>query len=880
MAQAEQLTVEYLTEPLGIDAPAPRFYWRLSPPDRRGVRQSAYRIVVSCGDQSLWDSGKVPSDQTTHVPYGGASLAPRTRYRWSVTVWDEQDSCGEERSSWFETGLMNEPLAGEWIGAAHVPATGGLPGVPLLRRGFVLTKPVCRARIYATALGVYELHLNGSRVGNACFTPGWTVYEKRLQYQCFDVTHLLHEGENVVGALLGTGWYSGEITGFFHGGAGATDRKTALRLMMVIEHPDAGASIITTNGEWRSTPSPLLYSDIYMGESYDARKEIDGWCTAATSDSRWSPVEVMAPQHGTLVAQHNPMVCRHEQLTPASVRELTPGVWIVDFGQNIVGWVRLHVHAALPGSTVRIRHGERLNPDGSLYTANLRRARATAEYVCRGGAQEVWEPRFTFFGFQYIELTGYTGTPTRADLQGVVVHSAMEPSGDFTCSDRLVTKLYRNIVWGQRGNYLEAPTDCPQRDERLGWTGDAQVFCRTATYNFDIAPFFTKWLRDLGDSQYPDGRYPHVAPDIIRDGGAGASAWGDAAIICPWVMYSVYGDQQILREHYPAMQRWMSFQEHDGEGFIRNNAHFGDWLAIDAPTSGKLIATAFFAHTADLMGRIAAVLEKEEERRHYRELFEHICSAFRREFITPAGRLVSETQTACLLALHFGLLEPDQHEVVLRNLIEDIRGRDMKLSCGFVGSPYLNLVLSANNRHDIAYHLLHQTQWPSWLYAVTQGATTIWERWNGWTTEHGFADPGMNSFNHYAYGAIGEWLFRTVAGIDTLPGEGYKRMIIAPVPGGKLWYLRAQYRCLHGLIQVRWGIEHEQRLVLTITVPPNTTARIRVPSPRPAEVQEGGGPIEQAEGISDISREERALWCEAQPGEYSFSAPWEPYSPV
>jgi len=517
----------------------------------------------------------------------------------------------------------------------------------------------------------------------------------------------------------------------------------------------------------------------------------------------------------------------------------------------MVGRVRLKVRAKA-GTTFRLRHAEVLDKSGNLYVENLRSARATDYFTTGHDGVSIWEPRFTFHGFRYVEVACHEKfTPEPDAVTGVVLHSDIAPTGEFECSEPLLNQLQSNIQWGQRGNYLEVPTDCPQRDERLGWTGDAQVFIRTGAFNFDVAGFFTKWQQDFDDAQYDNGDVPVVIPrlNIV---GRGSPAWSDALLICPWTIYQCYGDRELLERHYESLRRYVEFLGQEAKGLIRSHPDvdswggFGDWLAQDGGNnwSGRtpkdLIGTAFFAHSARLLSRIAALIGRADDAARYERLFDRIRRAFQKRFVTKEGFVAGATQTGYVLALHFDLMPPELRPAALRELIRDIESRGNRLSTGFVGTSYLPYVLSDNGRHDVACRLLMQKNWPSWLYAVTQGATTIWERWDGWTHDKGFQDAGMNSFNHYAYGAIGEWLYARLAGIELDPAApGYKRIILRPMPGGGLTYARARLRSMHGLIESAWRIRNG-RFRLEATIPPNTTATVHLPGRRrPVRVSAG-----------------------------------------
>jgi alpha-L-rhamnosidase len=884
------LTCEYRTNPLGIDVLQPRLSWQLES-DRRGTRQAAYRILVAASesalssDSMLWDSGKVTSNQSIHVPYGGPGLVSGQRAYWKVLVWDEAGREAESTGAWWEMGLLKRAdWQGEWIGA---PFSGGprtTSPAPYLRKEFGVTKQIVSARLYATALGLYECYLNGLRVGDALLTPGWTDYNKRIQYQVYDVTDLIRSGTNACGAILGDGWSVGHIA--WVGRQRYTDRPQLLA-QIVLTYSDASKEIIATDNSWKVTQGPILESDMLMGESYDARRELTDWYNPGYDDVSWWPAEVFADHGAALVATNGPSVKRQEELRPVNISEIPDFVnrrWILDLGQNMVGWVRLRV-CGEKGTTVSIRYAEVLNADGTLYTANLRTARNTDYYTLKGGGEEVWEPHFLFHGFRYVELLGFPGIPTEKTVTGIVIHSDIPSSGTFECSDPLINQLQHNIVWGQKGNFVDVPTDCPQRDERLGWTGDAQVFVRTAAFNMNVASFFTKWTRDLEDAQFPDGAYPAVAPNpsawSIGDGGP---AWADAGVICPWTIYQCYGDTRLLEARYASMQRFIEFLSQTSQNGLRCYAEytgwhgFGDWLALDGSdgreggTSKELIGTAFFAYSSHLLAKIAHILGKDEDAKRYDNLSKQAREAFVKRFVLPDGTLKGGTQTSYVLALHFDLLPVELRSIAAAELVRNIGQRDNHLSTGFVGTPYLNRVLSDMGHLDIAYALLKQTTWPSWLYSVTQGATTIWERWDGWTHDKGFQDQTMNSFNHYAYGAVGAWMYAVIGGIDLDPEQpGYKHIIMRPRPGGGLTYAKTGLHSMYGLIRSEWTLENNN-FEWRITVPANTTATVYVPALNAAHIIENGNSVENAQGITFLRTENGFAVFDIKAGSYSFSS--------
>ena len=841
------LRSEQRSNPLGIDTARPRLSWRLLS-ERRAMRQAAYRITaasrptdLAAGDPLLWDSGRVASDQSWLVEYGGPALRSAQRVYWQVQVWDDTGATATSEPAWWELGLLAPAdWQAEWVGAPFVGGPRTTSPAPFLRTSFTIEQPVARARLFISALGLVEPWLNGARIGEDLFAPGWTDYAKRVQYHTYDLTKRLRLGENVLGAILGDGWYCGYLA--WRGRQQYGDRPKLLA-QLLIELADGSTQLIVSGPGWQAAAGPILESDFLMGESYDARRELGNWAEPGYNASSWFDA-LLLPQNGlALSALIGPPVRRHEELRPIGLRaiadEHAPS-WVFDMGQNMVGWVRLRVSGPA-GATVTLRYAEALNADGSLHSANLRSARSNDHYTLRGG-EELWEPHFTCHGFRFVELLGFPGVPDEETITGVVIHSAIEPIGTFSCSEPLVNQLQHNIVWGQKGNFVDVPTDCPQRDERLGWTGDAQVFVSTAAFNYDVHSFFARWLRDLEDAQGADGRVPAVVPTIAGLHDDGGPAWADAAVICPWEIYLSTGDQRLLEDRYQSMVRYIDYLSATSSEGLRcyagyeGYAGYGDWLALDGGagvrgrTSHELIGTAFYAYSTRLLGQIAAVLGRTADATRYEALFTQVRQAFQARFVTAGGLVAGETQTGYVLALHFDLLPAELRAAAAAELARLIEKNGKRLATGFVGTPYLAFVLSAAGRLDLAYELLMQRRWPSWLYSVTQGATTIWERWDGWTEERGFQTAGMNSFNHYAYGAIGAWLYSVVAGIAPDPQRpGYKHVLLRPQPGGGLTHARASLTTPYGQLVSDWRSEGGQ-FHWSIVVPPNSTATAYLPN--------------------------------------------------
>jgi alpha-L-rhamnosidase len=717
-----------------------------------------------------------------------------------------------------------------------------LTPAPYLRRSFTIGQPATSARLYVTALGLYEARLNGQRVGDAALTPGWTDYSKRVPYQTYDVTGLLREGENVLGALLADGWYSGFV-GFNAKRAGAHYGDTPeLLAQLAVRFADGTDQWIVTDGQWHGQFAAIRHADLLMGESHDLTLEPHGWDAPGFDAAGWDEARSRLRDDRPLVADPGPPVRVTGQVAPISIGRDPAGRHIADFGQNLPGWLKLSIDGP-PGTRIRIRHGEDLAPDGSLYTDNLRTARQTDEVIVPGGPH-TFEPRFTIHGFRYAEISGYPGEPGPADVAARVAHSDIPATGSFESSEPWLNRLFANIDWGQRGNFISVPTDCPQRDERLGWLGDAQIFARTAAYHRDVAAFFAKWLDDVADAQLPSGAFSDIAPNLHM-ANAGAPAWGDAGVIIPWTLYLMYGDRGILRRHLAAMTGWMDFLERGNAAYLRTRElgrSYNDWLSPgEDHTPPPLLATAYWAYDAALMAEITEALGRPAEAAGYRALWSKIRSAFTDAFVSPDGQIASGTQTAYALGLHMQLVPDDLRDAAAGHLVAAIASQGWRLTTGFVGVGYLLPVLSTCGHTSAAYRLLEQDALPSWRYMVDQGATTIWERWDGWSKERGFQSPLMNSLNHYALGAVGEWLYRFVLGIEPAPdGAGFSRLNLRPHPGGSLTWARGSYQSVRGSIASDWRLDGRS-FTLQIALPPNVTASVRVPSSDAGAVRDGAG---------------------------------------
>lgn len=884
MISVQKLRVEYKKNPLGLDVRQPGICWQLKA-DERDVMQLAYQIQVSTGEDfgnMLWDSGRVESAQSLHVELKELQLKSGQRYYYRVKIWDQQNRPTDwSETAWWEMGLLSPgEWKAEWITAPLACLDIEAEQNPLLRREFQIRKPLARARMYVTSLGLYEMELNGVRVGSDHLTPGWTSYSRRLQYQTYDITQQLEAGNNAVGAWLGNGWYKGNLA--WDNKKHIYGSRTALLMQIQLTYADGEEELIGTDQQWKAAPGPLLMSEIYHGETYDARLELTGFSFSDYDDTAWTPAEILPHTKDILLAQENVPVRAIEELKPLALLRTPAGETVLDMGQNMVGWMRFSVEGQA-GQEFQLRHFEVLDQKGNVYTDNLRAARQTVRYIAKGAGRESFQPRFTFQGFRYVQLIGFPENLKLEDFTGIVLHSDMEPTGSFSCSNHLLNQLQHNILWGQKGNFVDVPTDCPQRDERLGWTGDAQMFIRTSAYLMNVAPIFSKWLKDLSADQLEHGGVPFVIPHVLDENSHSSAAWGDAAVICPWTIYQCYGDKRILEQQYSSMQGWVEYIRRQGtDEFLWNTGfHFGDWLGLDAKqgsyigaTERDYIATAFYAYSAQLMKQTAEVLGRTGDVQYYSQLHERVKGAFNREFITPAGRISSATQTACVLALMFGLVEGTAKERTAAKLIELLEESEYHLTTGFVGTPYLNLVLAEAGHYDAAYRLLLQTDYPSWLYQVTQGATTIWEHWDGIKEDGSFWSKDMNSFNHYAYGAIGDFLYRCVAGIEQeAEHPGYKKFLIQPHPGGGLTLAAAGLESMYGQIRSEWTLS-SGRMELTAAVPPNSSATLYLPDALLAEVLESGQELQLAWGIHSAEQAGQAVKVMLGSGEYRFAYPF------
>lgn len=881
--KVDQLKTENLTNPIGLDVVQPYFSWQLVS-DQRNTMQSAYEIRVATDAAALskgegsWKSGKISSDQSIQVPYKGAALASNQKYYWQVRVWDHNGKASAWSAvAFWQMGLLQAAdWKAQWIEPGYKEHNEF--AAPLMRKEFSNGKKIKAATAYITAHGLYEAQINGKRVGDAYLTPGWTSYNKRLQYQAYDVTDLLKNGANAIAVTLGDGWYRGNFS--FDHKRNTYGKDIALLFQLELVYTDGTTASIVSDASWKSATGAIRANGIYQGELIDAREEKNGWTVAGYDDQRWTAVKTADFSKDILVATYNEPIKKHETFPSLKVITTPKGEKVIDFGQNLVGWVQLKANGKA-GDKITISHAEVLDKNGNFYTENLRGAKAQAVYILKGNGEEVFEPHFTFFGFRYIKVEGVTGDLQPGNFTAVALYSDMEKTGSFTSSDTLINQLQHNIEWGLRGNFLDVPTDCPQRDERMGWTGDAQAFFHTASFLRGAKNFYTKWMKDVALDQLKSGSVPYVIPNVLGDNAAGSTGWADVSTIIPWEMYTVYGDKRILENQYASMKAWVDYMQSQSSGNLWNKGfHFGDWLfytmADDndgnaAITNKYLIAQCFYAHSTQLLINAAKELGKNDDVTAYTALLQKIKTAFLKEYTTPNGATMSNTQTSYVLALQFDLFPEELRQQAADRLVANIKQYGNHLTTGFLGTPYLCHVLSRYGYSDVAYTLLLQKTYPSWLYPVTKGATTIWERWDGIRTNGDFQAITMNSFNHYAYGAIGDWMYRVMVGLDIDgDGIGYKKIRIRPHVGGTFTHASASYKTQYGTLSSGWKIENG-KLVVNAEVPANTTATIYIPVQGTNEVLENGQPLTAVKELQVVGKEKEYVVVKVGSGKYAFS---------
>jgi alpha-L-rhamnosidase len=850
------LKTNHIVNPLGFAIEKPTFSWIVE--DTYDTKQTAAQILISYDDafqQILFDSGRVEGNGIDSLAYRPPiSLKPRTRYFWKVRVWGESEST-ESDTAWFETAKMDEAWQATWI----TPDWEDNKIHPILYEHFDVPSQVATARAYICGLGLYHFELNGQKVGDEYLTPYCNAYDQWIQYQTFDITDQITVGSNLIAVMLGNGWYKGRY-GANGGKVDFYGDRFALICEIHIMLENGEELIVSSDPSWKAQPSPIMDSDIFDGETYDAR--IDR--TVPSADKPYG-VKAINIDTALLEARKSLPVCINETINPIALIHTPAGETVLDMGQNMTGWLRFRTQA--PADTrIHLQFGEVLQ-NGNFFRDNLRTAKAEYIYIA-DGTEAVVEPYFTFYGFRYVKISGWVGEIDLNDFVGCVVYSRMDTTGEIETSNEKVNQLFKNAMWGQKGNFLDIPTDCPQRDERLGWTGDTQIFSGTACFNMDSFAFFSKYAYDLGKEQSKTGgMVPHIVPMSNLSKG-GSSAWGDVATILPWNVYEFSGDVSILEQQFESMRAWVDYikgvdEASGGRRLWTEGEHFGDWLALDAddPVSRKggtpedFIASAFYCYSARLVAKAASILGKTQEAEDYGRLSEEVKAAIQKEYFTPTGRLAIPTQTGYVLAL-FMNLAPDNHRKRVENdMIEKLRQNKIHLRTGFVGTPYLCRVLSNIGANDLAYQLLLNEDYPSWLYAINLGATTIWERWNSLNPDGSISSTGMNSLNHYAYGSIVEWMYRDMCGLNPTSGEngavGFRHALIEPKPNPLLQWARARYRSAAGVYESGWHIDEAGNLTIEIAIPFNASARVVLPNAQTGEVSINGRPLHEGEQVGD-----------------------------
>ncbi|MEO5999152.1 MAG: family 78 glycoside hydrolase catalytic domain [Chitinophagaceae bacterium] len=882
---ATHLRTEYKEDPF-TEASQPRLSWELTS-SRRAQVQSAYQVLVATSPillnepgADLWNSGKMTSNETNQVKYAGKPLSSRTACYWKVRSWDKEGKAGKwsaakkwemallNKSDWTATFIGNDLTA---LGKGNLYH---LPPAPFFRKEILLNGTIKKARLYVSALGLFEFYINGKKIGNDHFTPGYTDYDKRVYYLAYDVTQNIKNGKNVFGAIVSDGWYAGYL-GYallvqnpvlknFYG------KVPMLKAQVEIEFNDGKKIVIATNETWKTNHGPFIEADILNGETYDARKEFEGWASAGFKDDSWKPSQLFSDKDDRALQVYpgNPVEVFTE-LKAISVVPKKGGKYLFDLGQNFAGNVRLKVKGKA-GDTIVMKYGEVLFPNGDLMRENLRMARATDTYILKGDPKgETYTPRFTYHGFQFVEVSGLKSAPGKDAITGIVLTSATPIAGNFETDNKMVNQLYHNIVWTQRSNYFDIPTDCPQRDERMGWTGDAQTYVQSATFNNDIAAFFTKWIVDLNDGQRPDNTYPIYAPaPSLRVTDTYSPGWSEAGIICPYTIFKSYGDTRVIEKSWPNMVAFMDFLETKSKGNyfftegsfedISPKGGFGDWLSVGRKTPPDMLATMYYSYVASMMAEMAAATGKTGDATKFRTITQKINQAFLTHYTNGKGRFITNaaiygngdgyidgnmgfdghTQTAYANAVYMNLLPPGTTKSAGDSIAVLVKENGNRLTTGFLGVKPLLPALSVTGHSDVAYSLLLSKQYPSWGFEIENGANTIWERWNSFTKEKGFENnAGMNSFNHYAFGSVNEWLFGNAAGIK-VEEPGYRTFIIRPeIAPQEINYVKATYNSINGAIISSWK-KNGATLELTVEVPVNTKARIFIPSEKNDKVLE------------------------------------------
>jgi alpha-L-rhamnosidase len=877
----ERLRCEHLADPQGIDVRQPRLSWLIAGGGQgaevRGLKQTAYHILVANSEEllardqgNLWDSGEVCSDQATFIVYEGLPLRSRMRCYWKVKARlsssgdpDVAPPAWSDVASWSMGLLVPDDWCAQWIGS---PTAAQVEPAPLLRKAFVLEKPITRATAYLSGLGYYELSLNGEKVGDRMLDPKVTRYERRVLYATYDVTAQVRDGENVLGVMLGNGWYNYHVKNPWHFDEAPWRDTPRLLCQLELEFADGSIQVIVSDGSWQHATGAVRFDGLLNGEEYDARLEKDGWDTAGFDASGWAAAKVVDAPMGRLVAQMIEPIRIIEVIKPVKLTQPKPGVYLYDLGQNMAGAARLTVMGPA-GTDVRIQYAELLHSDGTLDPTNIDTFCEsgdfqTEHYILKGKGIETWQARFMYYGFQYVQVTGFPGEPTLDSLVGLVMHTDVATVGGFACSNELLNKINHCNLWSYLNNFHGYPTDCPHR-EKIGWTGDAHIAGATGLYNFDPMAVFTEWLRDFADEQQPNGELPGIIPT----GGWGYERWGGPAwcsafILIPWYMYRYRGDVRILAEHYENMKRYVNYLTASSPGGI-NEQGMGDWFPAKTETPVNITSTSYYYIDAVILSQIAEILGRREDAARYASLAADVRLAFNQKFFDQdTGQYGGGTQTANSCGIYQGLVGPPDLARVAENLAESIANNDRHLDCGILGAKYVLHALADNGYVDLAYQVAAQTTWPSWGDMVRQGATTLWEGW----------DAAVGTHNHVMLGDISAWFFETLAGIKCdARGPGFKKIIIQPRPAGDLSWVMAHHDSLHGRIVSNWKREGS-KLLMDVTIPINTTATVHVPTSDSAGITESGNPAGQSAGVKFLRMENGAAVYEVASGCYQFTS--------
>ena len=880
----KSLTCEYQENPLGIDTKQPRLSWMMDS-DERGQMQMAYRILVAStldkleeGKADLWDSGKILSDQSAHLVYQGKPLISRQRSYWKVKIWvkDGESSEYSEPAFWEMALLSPSEWQARWL--RHPDFLDTLyeaKPAPMFRKEFSINKPIKEARAYVTGLGYYVMYLNGERVGDHILDPVKTRYDKTVKYVTYDITATVSEGSNAIGLILGTGWYNHFAQAAWGFNKAPWRNYPTMLCQVEIMYEDGSRQIIASDHTWKTATGPVLFDGIRNGETYDARLEISGWNEVGFDESGWQKaVEADGPE-GKLSPQMLPPIKEMQEITPVSIQEVKPGVYVFDLGQNMAGYCRLQI-AGPAGTEVKLKHGEKLNEDGTVEQKQILRFLKTGKaqtdrYILKGEGIETWQPYFVYHGFQYVEVTGLPVKPTKETLTGIVIYTSFEKAGGFACSNPLLNQLQQNTLWSYIGNYHGIPTDCPHR-EKIGWTGDGHLVAEAGLYNFNVVTSYIKWLDDFVDEQQESGDLPGVIPtsgwgytygrdESKRHLGYGPQ-WEGAFVLIPWYLYQYTGDTSIIARYYAPIKKYIDFLAQNANNYTLD---FGidDHKPVHTHTEGDILASGYFFKFSQLFSQVATLLGKEKDAAQYAKLAEKAREAFNEKYYRPEeGIYGNGGQTSLSEALFHGLVPAQEQEKVLRNLIANIENQYMHFDAGVVGVKYLLNTLTEAGRADIVYQLVNQRDFPSLGYWVEQEATTLWQDWDG-----------SMSLNHIMFGSVSEWFFKALAGINVDPEQpGFKNVIIKPFIIDDLTWSNGEHTSMYGTIKSSWE-KKDGQLRLRLTIPANTTATVYLPTSNPESIKEEDIVVQSAQGVEFVRYENGRAIMEIGSGSYTFIAP-------